>query len=112
MIFHIATQADWASALQQGSYTADSLSTQGFIHCSTEQQILGTANRYYKGRTDLVLLSIFPEKLTASLRYENLEGGASLFPHIYGPLNLEAVESMKPFQPQSDGTFISPFPIA
>ena len=100
MIYHITYQVDWSSALDAGVYTADSLASQGFIHCSTREQVLPVAERYYAGQTGLVLLCIEEEKLTAPVRYENLEGGEERFPHIYGPLNLEAVVQALAFSPE------------
>ena len=100
MIYHITYQVDWSFALDAGAYTADLLASQGFIHCSTREQVLPVAGRYYAGQTGLVLLCIKEEKLTAPVLYENLEGGEELFPHIYGPLNLEAVVQALAFSPE------------
>ena len=100
MIYHITHQVDWSSALDAGEYTADSLASQGFIHCSTREQVLPVAERYYAGQVGLVLLCIDEGKLTAPVRYENLEGGEEQFPHIYGPLNLEAVVQALAFSPE------------
>ena len=61
------------------------------------------ANLYYTGATDLVLLVIDASRLKASLRWDSSEG--QLFPHIYGPLNLEAVKGYKDFTPDPDGVF-------
>ena len=58
LIYHIARRADWESARTSGLYTADSLATEGFIHCSTARQVLATAQRIFAGRTDLVLIAI------------------------------------------------------
>ena len=91
LILHIAEREAWREAQAAGSYEADSLTSEGFIHCSKPEQISAVANRYYRGRTDLVLLYIESERVNAEIRYENLEGGEELFPHIYGPLNLDAV---------------------
>jgi len=107
-IFHITPLQDWELARAAGSYQADTLRSEGFIHCSTREQILATANRFYHGQAGLVLLQIEPARLTAPVRFENLEGGETLFPHIYGPLNLEAVTAALPFPPLPDGTFAFP----
>jgi uncharacterized protein (DUF952 family) len=107
-IYHITSLSEWQRAQAAGSYRADSLASAGFIHCSTREQVLAVASRFYAGQTGLVLLRIAAERLTAPLRYENLEGGETLFPHIYGPLDLEAVEEALPFPPQADGSFIFP----
>ncbi len=106
IIFHITHPADWEQARQQGQYTSDTLASQGFIHCSKLDQIIDVANRFYSGQRDLVLLAIAPARVEAEVRFENLEGGDELFPHIYGPLNLEAVTAVLPFPPEADGHFI------
>jgi uncharacterized protein (DUF952 family) len=105
MIYHIATRADWGSAQAAGEYTADSLGSEGFIHCSTAGQVRSTANRFFHGRQDLALLTIDEKKVTAEVRYENLEGGKDLFPHIYGPLPLGAIVRVLNLTPGPDGLF-------
>jgi uncharacterized protein (DUF952 family) len=107
-IYHITTQNAWQAALAAGQYTADSLAAEGFIHCSTAEQVPSTAERYFAGQTGLVLLRIDAQQLAAELRYENMEGGQPLFPHIYGPLNLEAVSAAPAFLPGADGRFSLP----
>ena len=105
-ILHIATRADWDAAQQSAEYQVGSLDTEGFIHCSTPQQVLGPANAFYHGHHDLVLLVIVPAKRQADLRYEAADH--DMFPHIYGPLNLDAVVDVLPFPPREDGTFTLP----
>ena len=105
-ILHITTRAAWNAAQQGGEYRGDTLDTEGFIHCSTPQQVVRTANRFFRGQPDLVLLVIDPAKLHADLRYEAADG--DLFPHIYGPLNSDAVIDVLLFPPQVDGTFMLP----
>jgi uncharacterized protein (DUF952 family) len=105
IIYHISNLSAWAEAQAQGSYLADSLASEGFIHCSTPAQIVATANRYYAGQRGLLLLAIAPAQVKSEVRYENLVGGSDLFPHIYGPLNLDAVTAVLPFEPDPDGAF-------
>jgi uncharacterized protein (DUF952 family) len=107
MIYHITTRADWEAARAVGAYAADSLASEGFIHCSTGAQVPGTAARFFAGRRDLVLLTIDPARLAAELRYEEGEPGV-LFPHLYGPLGLDAVVGAYPFAPAEDGSFALP----
>jgi uncharacterized protein (DUF952 family) len=107
-ILHITPRQAWERAVKAGSYTADSLGRQGFIHCSTGEQVLSVADCIFAGRQGLVLLCIQEDLLAAEVKYENLEGGAKLFPHVYGPINLEAVRDVLDFHPSSDGTFELP----
>jgi uncharacterized protein (DUF952 family) len=104
-LFHIATAAAWHEARVRGEYAADSLATEGFIHCSQAHQVTWVANARFRGRTDLVLLQVDPAKVTAPVRYENLEGGEELFPHVYGPISLDAVVEVLPLTPEADGSF-------
>ena len=108
MLLHIAHRLDWEAAQAAGDYRADSLTAEGFIHCSTTEQVLGPANEFYRGRGDLVLLVIDPARLAAELVYEDSYDSGTAFPHIYGPLNLDAVTSVVPFPPRSDGLFELP----
>jgi uncharacterized protein (DUF952 family) len=80
MIFHITSRAAWDAALGAGIYEADSLKTEGFIHCSTAEQYIWVANQRFRGRTDLVLLHIDEKRLRSEVRYENLEGGENPLP--------------------------------
>ena len=108
MILHITTRDDWEAAQAKGDYRLNTLATEGFIHCSTPEQVLGPANEFYRGRPDLLLLVIDPARLEAKLVYEDLYESGTIFPHIYGPLNLDAVINVLPFPMRTDGTFEMP----
>ena len=108
MILHIAQVDDWETALQSGYYEGPTLASEGFIHASTPAQAIAVANRLFRGRQDLILLVIDEQRLTAEIRPENLEGGSEPYPHIYGPMECDAVESVLPFEPEPNGTFKLP----
>lgn len=91
IIYHITTAAEWKTGQQKGSYEATSLKDEGFIHCSQEEQIPEVLVRYFSGKTGLVKLHIDPKKLTSRLIYEWSPSLAQTFPHIYGPINADAV---------------------
>ena len=107
LILHITDAATWREAQAAGAYSADSLATEGFIHCSTPAQIVRTANKFYTGRSNLVLLCIDEHKVTSDIRYEDLNAG-DLFPHIYGVLNPDAVVKVIPYAAGEDGKFARP----
>lgn len=107
-IYHITPHTDWQKALDFGSYRAPSLVSEGFIHCSQRDQVVETANRLFRDREDLVLLVIDTAKLAAPLKNEAASDTPLVFPHIYGPLNLDAVSAVLPFPPLADGTFDFP----
>ncbi len=96
LILHITSAAAWADAQAIGTYTADSLATEGFIHCSEPHQVAWVANQRFRGRTDLIVLHIDPATLPADIRYENLEGGTQLFPHVYGAIPCTSVIDVTP----------------
>ena len=108
VVYHITSRPDWEAAQAAGSYAADSLGAEGFIHCSTAEQVMATANRLFKGRTDLMLLCIETAKVKAEIRYENLVGGVSLFPHVYGTLDVSSIVAVHDLAPEADGSFSLP----
>jgi len=107
IIFHITTRKAWDSAAE-GTYQPEMFTVDGFIHCSTRDQLIQVANIRFRGQSGLVLLSIDTDKVTPEIIYENLEGGIQLFPHIYGELNLDAVIQVTEFPPGADGYFMLP----
>jgi uncharacterized protein (DUF952 family) len=90
-ILHITSRAAWEQAAGSGEYRSDSLETEGFIHCSTRAQIPGVVSRFFAGQTDLVVLRIDESRVTAPVRRELARDIREEFPHIYGPLNPDAV---------------------
>ncbi len=94
-IFHITDQSIWQEAKLGTLYEGDTLSVDGFIHCCFFEQIEGVLKKWFKGKRDLVILEIDPEILLSQIKHENLEGGLDSFPHVYGPINLDAVVSEK-----------------
>ncbi|HHY89547.1 MAG TPA: DUF952 domain-containing protein [Chloroflexi bacterium] len=96
-IYHITAAVDWQRALELGAYTAPSLESEGFIHFSKRHQVLAVANSFYRGLPDMVLLEVDPAWLTSRLQYDPVPGAPEPFPHLYGPLNLEAVVRVHPF---------------
>lgn len=108
MIFHITSATDWQAAQAADQYTASSLKSVGFIHCSEQDQVLEVANRLFLQAPDLLLLEILPEALGAEVRYENLEGGVEQYPHVYGPIPLSAVQRVWSLSRATDGDFILP----
>jgi uncharacterized protein (DUF952 family) len=116
MIFHITTHMAWDEAKNAGEYRAASLLTEGFIHCSTLSQVAPVANLYYKGETRMLLLVIEPTLLSSDLKWEAPSGGTpppgvpagDQFPHIYGPINLDAVVNTIDFIPNEQGDWNLP----
>lgn len=114
LVAHITLRHDWEAALLAGEYRAASLETQGFIHCSepTERQLIAVADHIYRGVPGLLVLLIDTARLTWPLKFEEYEPGSDKFPHLYGPLNLDAVTQVLQFSPEPDGTFKLPAALA
>ncbi len=96
IIFHITTVAVWNEAVEKGYFETSSLKDEGFIHCCLEEQIESVLSRYFQGIKDLLKLEIETDKLTSPYYYEWSPSIAETFPHIYGAINLDAVEHVQP----------------
>lgn len=94
-IYHITTRQQWAEALQLGHYDSDTLATEGFIHCSTEDQVAGVLDRYYQGQSGLLKLKIEKAKIERPLIFELAGSINEVFPHIHGALNLDAIVAVE-----------------
>ncbi len=132
MIFHIVKRSEWLAAARDGGYRPASVEAEGFMHCSTRTQLIGTANRFYAGQKDLVVLCIDENRIATPLKFEppstphladisdededhkleretrGSENAGDLFPHIYGALNLDAVTRVIAFPCRDDGSFAIP----
>jgi uncharacterized protein (DUF952 family) len=108
IIFHITRRDAWDGAEAEGVYRSETFPTEGFIHCSTSDQVVQVANIRFRGQRGLVLLGIDTDRVLADIRYENLEGGEQMFPHIYGEINADAVVRVWEFEPGADEYFSLP----
>lgn len=107
-IYHITSNKAYENAKASGHYISPTFADDGFIHCSYRHQVLRVANTRFRGIDGLVLLGIDKNKIDDDIIDENLEGGEELFPHIYGPLPIDAVVTVKSFVGDSDGEFTIP----
>ena len=110
-ILHLTSRKAWLDAQDAGEYRADSLESEGFIHCSTDQQILKVANAFYRKVSVPLALWIDTDKLQHPLKWESPVGAdefeGEAFPHLYGPLNLDAVIIVTALKRNKAGAFIS-----
>jgi uncharacterized protein (DUF952 family) len=95
MIYHVTNVVDWEKARQAGCFVVPSLEAEGFIHMSKAHQVAGVLDRYYKNQSDLLLLHVDEQKLTSELKYDWSPSIQEEFPHIYGPINLDAVVTVE-----------------
>jgi uncharacterized protein (DUF952 family) len=104
IIYHIVDKKAWKDNARSGAYMPESVASEGFIHCSTAQQLQDTANRFFKGKSGLLLVLISTVQVRAEIKYEQ-SADHGIFPHIYGALNLDAVLDTISLIPEPDGTF-------
>ena len=111
-IYKILADAAYDAAKSEGHFvgTADDL-RDGFIHFSAGYQVVETLAKHYPGQEELVLLSVDPDRLGPALKWEESRGG-DLFPHLYGPLELDAVVAEVPLQLDDDDLHILPEDVA
>ncbi len=104
LILHITTEPEWENARTAGEYRATSLDDEGFIHCSLPTQVTHVADWFYRDVPDLVLLCVDPGRLTSELRWEpSADAFAGDFPHVYGPIAVDAVVDAVPWTRGDDG---------
>ncbi|GAA1765382.1 DUF952 domain-containing protein [Luedemannella helvata] len=96
MIYKLLTSPEWAQAVESGQFDGSVVDHQdGYIHFSTAEQVVVTAQRYFTGVPDLTMLVVDPTPLGDALRWEPSRGG-DLFPHLYAPLPVSAVTAVIP----------------
>lgn len=108
ILLHITSAEQWNVAIADGVLIDPSLEREGFIHCSTPDQVLIPANDRYAGRRDLLLLVVDPSAIDAEVVFEDSYGSGIAFPHVYGPIPTDAVRGVVDFPPGPDGRFRLP----
>ena len=97
---------DWPEILKYGMYRPATLETEKFIHCAMPRQLADVANKYFHGEHRIVWV-IDPKLVSSPIKYEGKPNG-ELYPHIYGPLNLDAIIATFDMQPEADGSYQVP----
>jgi len=93
MILHVTTASEWTKQEAHLWFVPNSLEREGFIHACTQEQLRGVLERYFTGKTQLLLMRIDETKLSATIKFER---GATneMFPHIFGPIERNAIISV------------------
>ncbi|MFD3996965.1 DUF952 domain-containing protein [Streptomyces sp. NPDC058548] len=102
MLLHVVPLADW-SAAPDAPYAPASLAAEGFVHCSADEAaalVIADA-RYRDAPGPLLVLVIDEERLAGEVRWEG--SGGTLFPHVYGPVERDAVTSVLEVRRDADG---------
>jgi len=102
-IYLLSSQAEYQQALNAGTLIRDSLKSEGFIHATPKSQLNRLANKYYKEKLSPLILMVDKKLITAQVKWEPATGG--LYPHIYGPLNINAVTKIEEISLAEDGNF-------
>jgi uncharacterized protein (DUF952 family) len=95
-IFHLATPEEWAVAQATGAVAPPSLASEGFVHCSREEQLEGTIGVHFAGVDELVLLRLHEDGLGDALRWEESRPGET-YPHVYRAIALDEVAEVVPW---------------
>ncbi len=114
IIYHVVIESDFRTQLESAVYLPSSLPDVGFVHCALEPSVIPVANDYYAGAPGrLLLLQIDPSRLASETRYEAAAptagggsshlGSAPRFPHVYGPIDREAITGVGVLGTTADG---------
>ncbi len=91
-IFKILTSQEWETAKNTGFFEGSELDQKdGYIHCSTAEQVSGTKDKFFNGMKDLVLLTVDVRQVLENIKWEESPVSGKIYPHIYGALPLSAV---------------------
>jgi len=91
IVYHIVLPEDWAT-FTGDLYSAASLETEGFIHCSFAEQLDAVIERYYSEAPSIIVLQIETDRLISRMVKEPSTNN-EIYPHIYGPVNRGAIVS-------------------
>ena len=111
MIFHIANPKEYNAIIDSHAleYKPAAFDSEGFIHCSTSEQIAGTLDKHFKSADRLIILAIDTEAEKEYTRFENLSGSGQDFPHIYRPLSVSSILDAWLMDRNEDGGFDIPY---
>jgi len=93
-IYHLIDREAWEKTKLKEFYRPESFDELGFIHFSTKEQVIPTANRRYKGRNDILVLVVDKDKLPVKVVFEDLDNRGEKHPHVYGELPVNLVEKV------------------
>jgi uncharacterized protein (DUF952 family) len=105
-IYLLMDPDDYARALREGVWAPESLRDEGFIHASPADQLTRVANKHYSRFDELRVVALRADRIRSEIRWEPAAGG--LYPHIYGPVNMDAAEHVTTARKDIDGRFAVP----
>jgi len=105
-MYHLVPRSEWESADPARPYVPTAFGQDGFVHCTDgAEEVAATANRYYSGVDDLLVLVLDRSRLTAPVRYED---PARIYPHVYGPIERDAIVEVMGMQRDGNGAWRAP----
>ncbi|MET0665725.1 MAG: DUF952 domain-containing protein [Acidimicrobiales bacterium] len=111
VIFHLTTPGEWDAARTTGQVVPAGFAAEGFVHCSTVTQLLGTIERHFADAEELCLLQLDGTSLADALRWEEGRPG-EIYPHVYRPIRVAEVVRVVRWQRGEDGSVGLPPEIA
>ena len=107
VFFHLVPGAYYRDCDASAPYKPATFLDEGFIHCTDGlDNVTAVGNRYYKDDLRMyVVLVIDRAKVQPEIRYEDPE---RIYPHIYGPLNRDAIREVLPLMRSPGGAFVRP----
>jgi uncharacterized protein (DUF952 family) len=106
-VFHLAEPAAWDAAQAIGRVVPASLEREGFVHCSTLDQLVGTIERHFSDASELLLLQLAVDRLGPDLRWEESRPG-EVYPHLYRPIDVDEIDDVVRWQRAADGSVALP----
>ncbi len=105
LTYHATPREHWETSDDTKPYVSNDFADEGFIHCTDSAEALPSVlTTYYKGTPgDWVVLTIDKDRVSSETRYEDPDND---FPHIYGPLNRDAIVAVRDIPRSDDGTFL------
>jgi uncharacterized protein (DUF952 family) len=109
----ISNESFWTESQKTGEYIQSTIGSTlddvGFIHCTSPEQTIMIANRHFAQYENLILLMIDSGKVKPEVKFEaSLSGRGGIYPHIYGPLNVDAVYNVVALSKNENGGFTTP----
>jgi uncharacterized protein (DUF952 family) len=106
-MYHLVPRSEWEAADPSRPYVPAAFGQDGFVHCTDgADEVAATANRYF-GTFDGELLALVLDRsqLGAPVRYEDPR---RVFPHVYGPIERDAVVEVLTMPRDGAGHFQAP----
>ena len=104
MAYHLIPVADLDEHATDSPVHPHSLAVEGFVHLTHRiDDLIDVANAFYRDEPGPhAILTIDLARLSSAWRYD----GDERFPHVYGPLNRDAITRVEAIARGPDGAFL------